>query len=80
MRPESRLGQVLMNVSVVSYGIYLMCPFVQVPIRVFAYKQLKMPYMICMFLMLVFGFWFPYFAVKVIRRNQVLKMMFLGEI
>lgn len=63
-----------------SYGIYLMSPFVMVPVRVFLYKRIGTPYWICMVMMLSLGFGVPYLFIKyVIRKVGFLKGILLGE-
>lgn len=63
-----------------SYGVYLMSPYVQVAIRVFVYQKLGAPYLLCMGLMLVFGFLFPYIFIKYfVEKNKYLSGVLIGK-
>lgn len=63
-----------------SYGVYLMSPYVQVAIRVFVYQKLGAPYLLCMGLMLVFGFLFPYIFIKYfVEKNKYLSGVLTGK-
>lgn len=63
-----------------SYGIYLMSPYVQVAIRVFLYKKMGAPYLLCMGLMLVFGFFVPYVFINyVVEKNKSLSRILIGQ-
>ena len=70
----------LLIISNNSYGIYLLSPFIQVPIRIFLYKNLNFPYIVCMLLMFILGLLIPYIIVsKILRKNKILKFFLLGE-
>ena len=63
-----------------SYGIYLMSPYVQVAIRVFLYKALGVPYLLCMGLMVILGFVLPYVIIKyIVRKNRYLSRILIGQ-
>ena len=63
-----------------SYGIYLMSPYIQVAIRVFLYKKLGVSYILCMGLMFVLGFLFPYVVIKyIVEKNKYLSRILIGQ-
>ena len=77
---RGRLFNLLKTSSDFSYGIYLMSPYVLVAIRVFLYKALGMPYLLCMSLMLILGFAIPYVFIKcIVKKNKVLRLVLIGE-
>lgn len=66
--------------SYYNYGIYLMSPYVQVAIRVFLYKKMGAPYLLCMGSMLVLGFLIPYILIKyVVEKNKYLSGILMGK-
>lgn len=63
-----------------SYGIYLMNPYIQVAIRVFLYRKLGMPYLLCMGLMLVLGYLVPFMIIKyIVEPNKYLSGILIGK-
>lgn len=74
------LQRALELASKYSYGIYLMSPYVQVAIRIFLYKKLGVPYLLCMELMMVLGFLIPYIIIKyIVEKNKYLSRILIGK-
>ena len=79
-RRNGRIKSFLELSSNYSYGIYLMSPYVQVAIRVFLYRKLGMPYLLCMGLMLVLGFLIPYVLIRgIVEKNIYLSKILIGK-
>ena len=77
---EGVLKSILELASKYSYGIYLMSPYVQVAIRVFLYKRLGAPYLLCVGLMLILGFLIPYVIIKyIVEKNKYLSRILIGK-
>lgn len=77
---NSKMKLFLTLSSQYSYGIYLMSPYVQVAIRVFLYRKLGMPYLLCMGLMLVLGFLLPFVIIKyIVEPNKYLSRILIGK-
>lgn len=74
------LKKTLKSASDYSYGIYLMSPYVQVAIRVFLYKKIGAPYLLCMALMLILGYLVPYMIIKyIVEKNKYLSRILIGQ-
>lgn len=62
-----------------SYEIYLLSYFVQIPIRIIAYSILELPYIVCLLGMFIGGIFVPIVASWILGKSKVCSLLLLGR-